>query len=330
MKVSRVWLASAWGAFLLIATIWVGYWNVTANAARQSVANWIAAERHAGADARIGAISTRGFPVLLRLEMADVQYASRGRTWTAQMQRLDININLINPQHVIFEARAPIMIGAGGANTTISARNLLLSLRANRGALVEARLEADDLALERQGAEVVRMQKLMAGLRPDPRAAADDQLAIQTTALHLAQPVRGFEPLGQDIASANAAIVLENAAGLFETGDPLGNWTAHAGRARVEGWGVTWGPLDADGKGVITLDAQHRLQGALDIDAPHPAPALRALARSPTLSRDAKDALDALALGFSLGHRSAHAHLAAADGVLTLERVPVRTLAPVY
>ncbi|HVY85667.1 MAG TPA: DUF2125 domain-containing protein [Caulobacterales bacterium] len=331
MKRSRFWLYAPWALFLLLAACWIGYWFVLANGAQQRVMDLLAAQRAAGAEAQVGRISTHGFPVLLRLELDDVAYAPRQRNWRAATPRLDLNINVLNPNHLILQQRAPISIDRPGAHAEIDAEVSLMSLRMQGAQLAEARLESDALSLEERGRPgAATVQKLVAAMRPDPRAATDYQLAIQATGLHLARPVRTFEHFGQDIALANAAIVLEGAAALLEPADPLEHWRAAGGTARLEGMTLNWGPLEANAQGAVGLDAQHRLQGALQAALPRPSAALNALAQSPSLSYQQKNALSVFALGLAFSNHDVRVHLEAGDGVLKLEHVPVRTLAPVY
>ncbi|HWA01036.1 MAG TPA: DUF2125 domain-containing protein [Caulobacterales bacterium] len=331
MTSHRFWLFAPWALFALIVAAWLTYWFVAAGTAEQRVAAFVAQQQRAGADVRIGRISRHGFPVLLRLELDDVAYAPRQRNWRAASARVDLNINLLKPAHIVLQQRAPLTIDRAEGHTDIAAEAMLMSVRMQGAALAEARLEADALALTDRGREgALAAQKLVAALRPDPRNGADYQLAIQATALHLAQPVRTFERFGQDVAVANAALVIERAAALLEPSDPLEHWRGAGGRARLEGLTLEWGPLEANAQGAVALDAEHRLAGRLEAALPRPAPALNALAQSPNLSYQQKNALSVFALGLALANRDVRVHLEAADGVLKLENVPVRTLAPVY
>ncbi|MES1199465.1 MAG: DUF2125 domain-containing protein [Pseudomonadota bacterium] len=331
MKTSRFWLYAPWTVFLIIVACWLGYWFVLTNCATKRVNDFVAAQQAAGADMHIGAIKTHGFPVLLRLELDDVAYTPRARNWRASTARMDLNVNVLNPSHVILQQRAPIALDRGEEHTDITSQAALMSIRMKGATLAEARLESDALSLTDRGRDgAVTVQKLIAAIRPDPRNANDYQLALQATALHLARPVRTFEQFGQDVAVANAAIVIEHPMSLLEPSDPLEHWRAAGGQARLEGLTLNWGPLEANAQGNVTLDAAHRLQGALEAALPRPAPALNALAQSPSLTYQQKNALSVFAIGLGFSHRDVHVHLKAENGLLTLENVPVRALAAVY
>ena len=326
-KHSRLWLYIPWGVAIVLAAVWLVYWNVAANTARGRVAEWVSAQNAAGGQARIGAIKTHGFPVFLWLELDDIHYAPARRNWSAATSALNLNINLTNPQHVIFEQKAPIDIRhADGGHTTLTSRKLLASVRMSGNALAEAGIETNAPAYGDLHAD-----RLLIVLRPDPQTPANTQAVLEADALHLAKPVTGFEPFGQDIAAVHAAMVLGQAGALLETSTPIEAWRAHGGRARIVSAEVNgWGGLDAQARGDVGLDAQHRIDGALEVRLPHPARAFNAMAHSETLSHDAKEALRAMALGFRLAGGRITVHLQAHDGVLSLEGAPVRTLAPTY
>ncbi len=333
-RARRLWLIIPWTLFAILVIAWVSYWNIVAGKARDKVEDWFAAERDAGADANIGRISTHGFPVMMRLELEDVHYAPLREQWRLETARLDLNINLVNVEHVILEAKAPIDVTpANGARQTISADALLFSLRTKDGALMEAGIEADALQIDNPDAEgVMRVRKTVLTVRPDPRRSGDYQLAFDVLALRLARPVRSFENFGTAVTQVRGAVVIEQGAALLTmpTDDPLAPWRDAGGQARFEALGLEWGPLEATGQGDARVDEERRLVGRLALDIPRPAPALEALTRSENLPRDAGRALGVIAMGYAVTGDAVSFDIEARDGVLDLENVPVRPLAPLY
>ncbi len=330
----RFWLIVPWAAFALIAAAWMTYWNIAANNAEQRLRALVSEQSSAGASSSIGRITRHGFPVLLRLELNDVSYAPARAGWRASTALAEMHVDLLNPQHIIFKARAPIAIArSGGDVTNITADTLIASWRTSGQALAVAGVEADNLVADDPAKPgVLRAHKLVINVRPDPRVAGEYQIAFDVQGLALPRPVRSFEAFGQDVATLRAAIVVEQAALLAQEaeGDPLGPWRTAGGTLRFDALALEWGPLETTGRGQGGLDAQRRLQGSLTLPIEHPAPVLQAIARGENVSDDARRAIGLLATAFVLSGDDITLDVEANDGVLRLEGVSVRTLPPVY
>jgi hypothetical protein len=334
MKTRLIWLIIPWALFAAAAIGWTIYWHAVANAAETRVRDWIAAHNAGGGEAAVTSITRGGFPVLLRLELNGVALAPARGGWRVTTDRADIHVALTNPQHVKLEARAPILAArANGDLTTIAADALIGSLRTQDGALAVAGLEADNLTLDDPAKEgVLAVRKLVANLRPDPRAAGDVQLALELSDITLPRPVRSFEAFGLEAKSLRAAIVIERAPALMQSGDsdPLGPWRDAGGKMRFETLALDWGPLQASGTGTGGLDSERRLQGAMTLPIARPAPIFTALANAPDADQDARRALALLAAAYSLSGDDISLDVEAQSGVLRLEGVGVRLLPPMY
>lgn len=330
----RLFLIAPWTIFALAALSWCAYWFFAAELAQTRVNAFAAQQRAHGAQLAIGAIRAHGFPMMLRLELQGVEYASAPESWRARTDRIDLHANLTNPAHVIFEAKTPIDVRTtDGARHVIEANALLVSLRFRREALATFGIEADALMLDNPArVGVVRAEKLVANLRPDPRGGGASQLALEMRHLSLARPVRSFEGFGQEIALMRAAIALTQAEALLAPGEvgPIESWRQASGGAAIEALELQWGALEAHGHGQAALDDAQRLRGALEIDIPAPGPAVAALASSPELSDDARGALALVAAGLAFSGDGASFSVNAQDGALSIENVPVRTLTPLY
>lgn len=333
-KPRRLWLIVPWVLFALLAAAWIAYWNLAANTARDRLAAWVAQQNARGAQTSYAGVTTQGFPVLLRLQIADASYAAEGGGWRATTPRLDLHVNLVNPSHLMLDTQAPIEITRDdGSRSILDADALLMSLRAQDDALAEARIEADALTLDNPAEDgVLSVEKLIMGLRPDPRGDGAFQLSFDATNLKLARPARAFEGFGQDIASLRTATVIENAAALARQGDddPLQPWRDAGGRLRFEAIALSWGDLEASGAGEAALDAQRRVQGRLELTLPRPAPALAAFAQSPSLDDDARNAVRVFAVGYAISGDEVLLDIDARDGVLYVEGAPARQLDPLY
>jgi hypothetical protein len=334
MKKLWVWLVVPWVLFLALALGWAAYWNIVAGEAEKRINSWISEQQTHGASASVGRVVRRGFPVLLSLELQDVRYAPARGGWRLSSERARVHVNLLNTGHVTLQAQTPLAIArADGAVTTISADALIATLRTENGALAQAGIEADNLALDDPAQEgVLRAQKVVANLRPDPRAAGEYQLAFDAQALMLPRPVRSFESFGLDVSALRAAIVVEHGAALLESSpqDPLGPWREAGGKLRFEALVLNWGPLQTTGSGQGGLDDERRLQGALAFPIERPAPVLTALANGPGVNEDTRRALALLSAAFALSGDDVTLDVEAQNGVLRLEGVSVRPLPPVY
>jgi hypothetical protein len=334
MKTRLLWLALPWALFLALAGGWMFYWNAAAGTAEQRLREFVAAQNASGAQASIARIERRGFPVLLRLELHNIAYAPARGDWRASSERIDLHVDLLKPQHVIFKAETPIAFArADGAVTNLAAEGLIASLRTEGGALAVAGLQADRLTLDDPAAEgVLSAEKIVFNLRPDARKAGDYQLSLDANALNLPRPVRSFESFGTSIASLRAGIVVEHGAALTTgaPGDPLRPWREAGGRLRFEALELNWGPVQASGAGWGGLDAERRITGALTLPIERPAQIFAALAKGPRVSEDARRALGLLAASFALSGEDITLDVEAAAGALRLEGLTVRTLGPVY
>lgn len=334
MKIRGLWLVVPWALFAAAALGWVFYWHYVANEAERQIRAWAFEQNAAGATVDIERITRHGFPTLMRLELHGVAYNAARGGWSARTDRADLHLEVLNPHHVILEAKAPIAIArANDATTNITADALIASMRTADGALAVAGVEADNLVLDDPAQEgVLHATKVVINIRPDVRAAGEYQFAFQANAVTLPRPVRSFETFGLDVPLLRAAIVVEDGALLLQSspGDPLGPWREGGGRLRFEALEVGWGPLQTTGTGEGGLDAQRRLDGRLVLPVERPAPVLTAIANGPRVDEDARRALSLLAAGYVVTGNDITLDFSAHDGVLRIEGLPVRPLPPVY
>lgn len=334
MKIRGLWLIVPWALFVLAALGWVFYWNYVANEAERRIHAWRFEQNADGATVEIERVVRHGFPALLRLELQGVSYGAARGGWRVATDRADLNVDVLNPQHVILEAKAPIAISrANGATTNVTADALIASVRSDGGRLAVAGVEADNLVLDDPAEDgLLRATKVVANVRPDPRAAGAYQLAFDAQTMTLPRPVRSFETFGLEVARLRAAIVIEDGALLMQSspGDPLGPWRGGGGRLRFDAVELNWGPLQTTGTGEGGLDAQRRLDGRLVLPVERPAPVLTAIANGPNVEDDARRALGLLAAGYVVTGEDITLDIGAHDGVLRIEGLPVRALPAVY
>jgi hypothetical protein len=334
MKIRGLWLVVPWVLFVVAALGWVFYWNYLANEAERRIRTFAFEQTAEGATASVDRIVRHGFPVLLRLELQGVNYAPARGGWRATTDRADLHVNVTNPQHITFEAKAPIAISrSNGAVTNVTADAMIATLRTSGRSLVTTGIQADNLVLDDPAQDgVLHTQRVVVNVRPDSRAAGEYQLSFDAQSLTLPRPVRSFEGFGNDVSALRAAIVVTNGAALLESspGDPLGPWRTSGGRLRFEALVLNWGPIETTGTGEGGLDDQRRLQGRLVLPIDRPAPILTAIANGPNVEDDARRALGLLAAGYVVTGDDITLDVGADDGVLKIEGLPVRPLPPVY
>jgi hypothetical protein len=334
MKIRGLLLIVPWALFVVAALGWVLYWNFVAGEAERRIQAWASEQSATGASASVDRIVRHGFPVLMRLELQGISYAPARGGWRASTERADLHIQLTNPNHIIFQAEAPIAVSrSNGAVTNISADALIASLRTERGSLAVAGIEADNLVLDDPAEDgVLRATKIVANIRPDPRAAGDYQVSFDAQTLTLPRPVRSFESFGLDVPALRAAIVVGGAAALLDASpdDPLGPWREAGGRMRFDALVLNWGPLETTGTGDGGLDDQRRLEGRLVLPVERPAPVINAIAQAPSVNDSARRALGLLAASYVVSGDEITLDISAHDGVLRIEGLPVRLLPPVY
>lgn len=328
------WLLIPWILFGIIVAGWLVYWNIVASQAETRITGWIAQQNAGGAQVSVQHISRHGFPVLMRLEIDGISYKPARGGWSLATTRADLNIEMLNPEHIILQPKAPVAVTHGDeAVTNVTARNFLISVRTQGGKLAVAGIEADDLKLDDPAQPgILAITKFVANARPDPRAASEYQIAIIATGMALPRPVRSFESFGLDVPELRANVVIEHGAALLQSapGDPLGPWREAGGKLRIEALGVHWGPLETTGTGEGTLDAERRLSGRLVLPIEHPAPVLTAISNGPGIDQSARQALQLLAASYVVNGHQLTLDVDAQNGVLTLEGLRVRDLPPVY
>ena len=329
----RLGLIIPWAIFLAIVLGWIGYWMIVADTAEKKLATWSAEQRQAGAEVSYTGIRRHGFPVLMRLEIVDFTYQPARSHWRATTPSLDLNIQLLDPGLIAFQSKQPITVTrADGSNARLTADALLASIHTRNNRLAEVRVEGNGLSYQDAKPGVLRIGRLMLGVRPDPRDGAHEQVSVELSAVQLARPVRSFEQFGQDISAIRGAIVIEQAAKLAERdpADFLRPWREAGGRARIERIELNWGPLEGSGEGDASVDDQRRLVGTLRLAVPHPGPAMQALALNDRLSRNERQLMEAIGIGLAASGRAVTFTVLARDGVLKVEGSRVRDLPPLY
>ena len=324
----RLGLYIPWALFLAAAIGWTIYWNMLRVRMIETAQAAVAAQRAEGAKISYDRVNASGYPLRLTLTFTNAAYEAPGGHWALSAPTLDLHMNPSNLSLVIFETHGTVTWRNNLVIRTLTPRTAALSVRTEKGAFSRAVFEAHDLAVSRNGGAPGTFETLIVGVRPDPRQARDMQVSIDATNLKLAKAPSGFEGFGTTLASIEGRVVIEQA-DVIETAktNRVEAWRAAKGVARIEGAGLLWGPARMIGTGRVSLDAQRRPQGRLDMSLTDPAPALSALARpmSPTM----RTAMEASAEAAATKGGPLALPLILENGVLSLGPLPVRTLDPI-
>ncbi|MGE3143223.1 MAG: DUF2125 domain-containing protein, partial [Hyphomonadaceae bacterium] len=138
----RLGLIIPFALLLVLALGWWGYWSFLKAEATRRIEAAFAAERADGATAQVRIVRAWGFPRELAFELEGLAYSPADGAWRADVQSLRLNVNPVNPQHIIFDAIAPIRLRFDeGETATLSSPDLRISLRMNGEALAQAGFE---------------------------------------------------------------------------------------------------------------------------------------------------------------------------------------------
>jgi hypothetical protein len=329
----RLGLWIPWALFVVLALGWIGYRAAVAGEANKRLDAAIAEHQAKGGQAGFAARRVTGFPLRLTIRLDGAYYAPASLAWRASCERLEVNINLSNPQHLLLRPLSALQVAKTGAETlTIAPRNAQASVRFERGALARFSVVANAIAItdSRGAPHNSNLASLVVHARPDPRDAGALQVPLEVTDWVWPAPPKGFEGFGPRLATARAGFVIEKSAQLAKgpPEDPLSAWVQAGGRMRVENGDVVWGPAKAKVTGALLLDTRRRPEGALAIEWVEPSKAIDALAQSSYLSANGAAALRLAALGQSVTGTDLQAQIIAREGWWRLGPFPVLPAKP--
>lgn len=269
----RLGLWLPWAAFLVIVVGFFAYWQGARAEAIARLEREAAKARSAGYEAAYRLAGVDGFPFRLSLHLADAALAPPDRAWRAETKRLNVHVNIFNPNHVILSPAAPLSITPkAGPPMTLIATSAAMSVRQEAGALARASLELKEFAITRPQAPSLTTAKLLAHLRPAPDKPDHWQIVVMADGIAPA-PV-GLRPLAPEIAALRLAVDMDHAfasgqivalelragAGVLKGAGALSRSEAGAITGRLDvaaedaaAFAAAPGLLGADGKAALTL-----------------------------------------------------------------------------
>ncbi|MBL8559722.1 MAG: DUF2125 domain-containing protein [Hyphomonadaceae bacterium] len=245
-KPRRLGLIIPWALFALACAGWTAFWFSAKDHAIARLDSIIVAAKARGVDAHYDGVRASGFPLHLKLNLANVR-VSTAVLPLVEARTLPVAINLVDPSHVIVDLKDGVRwTGRDGVAHLLDPVRGALSLHWDDATLKRA-------SLDLEGAPT---RKLLAHLRPDPRAANAFQLALVLE--------------GVDDEALRAGMVIDHADVLLRSDisvDPLKPWIDSGGRVRVEAIDLRWKGATLTGSGDFALDARRRPEGAVQLKA---------------------------------------------------------------
>ncbi len=290
---------------VLLAAGYSAFWAYAAASARDAVTDWLERLRADGVETSHGEISTTGFPMLIRLEVAEPAIASGSRwRWRAgavaiEMQPWDFSRFRIEPAA---DHRLDLRLREDGPTYRFGTGSAVAVARVHaNGRLASLGVQVSDLKVTTPAGRPVFAAQQIWFEASQPAIAPKGH---RDQALDLSLVVGDAEvgedaPLGKEVAKLHVAgEVLGPLAGETPVA-ALEAWRDAGGVLEVRWLNLVWGALDLRAKGTLALDETLRPLGALTADLRGYGQALDALAAAglmrPGVTRAARVALDLLA-----------------------------------
>lgn len=332
----------AGGVVLALAALWVAGWYLVADKIRARLDAWIEERRAEGVVAEHAGVRIDGFPAAWVVTVAKPVLAGAGATaWAWQGDALEARFSPWTLREVAVRFPGDHRVAAGGG----TALGGVWRVRAARpdgrltldgdGRLERLEIDFSEAEVMRQpDASPVRIARLLGTanlLRPPP----DHRNETFTLSLNLdsVSPVTPpVAALGTVVDAVRLDLAFKGRLPSGRLGPALAEWRDDGGTVEISHVGVKWGPVNADGSGTLTLDAQNRPLGAFTarwrgygetLDALQGAGQLR-----PWEAAGAKLMLGALARQQADGNGQIEIPLTAQDGRLFVAGWPLLRLQP--
>jgi hypothetical protein len=299
---------------LLLAVLGAGYtawWFYAAGVIRDSIANWIAAERAQASFIEYKTLDVSGFPLSLTAKATDFSIRRadglswRGPELTAHARPwnpLKITIDLPGEQEaaIVGQGTTPplsIMAKDGGTG--------LVNLRLG-GGIKDAALHLTDVTAGLPGglnAATLGQLELRAAFPEAPPADhTGTAVTIQADLKDLGLPPDKKSPLGRTIDTAAFTARIKGLPPTRFTQPAIAAWSQSGGTIDIDALNLAWGPLGMTGTGTLAFDGTLQPVGALSAEVTGLNPTMDSLA-SAGIVRPGDAAMAKVALGL-LSRRS--------------------------
>ena len=266
--VSRLGLYLPTGLLLLLAIGWSAFWSFASNKADEAISGWMTTEKANGRTWDCAGKEISGYPFRIELHCASIKFSSA--QMKADLGAFHAAAQIYSPKLILADVSGPLQINSASVQNVFSWTNMRLSLRFN-GALERFSLNiADFKAGEVTDSALISAKMLEFHLRTDTARPTDDRAADVVVNMN---DVRGsgLDVLigNPDAGTINLLGTITQASGLRANNwqSALENWRAQNGQIFLETGRLSKGSFSIEGKGALSLDAAHRVQGDLMVGA---------------------------------------------------------------
>lgn len=260
--VSRLGLYLPVGLLFLLALGWSAFWFYASKKADESLSSWMASEKQAGRDWQCIGKDIGGYPFRIELHCDAVKLSTA--TLIAQMGSVHAATQIYSPKLALADLSGPLQINSAGVQTVFQWTNMRISLRFGRD-LERFSMNATDLKIDdsTEGAALsAKMTELH--LRSDTgRSSEEKAVDFVINMSDMRVPILDSLIGNKQAGSINVSGALTQVIGLrgnnWQTA--LESWRKQNGQLFLETGRLDKGNFVIEGKGALSLDAAHRLQG---------------------------------------------------------------------
>jgi hypothetical protein len=262
--VSRLGLYLPTGLLFVLALGWSGFWLFASKQADQALSSWLTAERAGGRTWECLGKTIIGYPFRIELHCDAVKLS--GASIEAHLGQLHAATQIYSPKLVLADVGGPLQINSGGIANTFSWGNMRVSLRFGHGLERLSMSVSDFRADEGTTSTAISVKNLEFHLRTDTEKSVEEKAAdivlnmseIRSAALDML--VSNQDPTAVTF-TGNMTQIWGLRAGSWQS--VLENWRAQNGQLFLENGRIAKGGFVMEGKGTLSLDAAHRVQGNL-------------------------------------------------------------------
>jgi hypothetical protein len=268
----RRWLLVALGFAAAVSAAWAGAWYLIADRLRLRFDDWVAARRAEGLTAEHGGLTVAGFPWHWDMTVVRPAMAGAGPTvWTWQGQAVEARLRPWEPRDVRlrFPGEHRFAAGAGDLAESWAARAARPDGRAvlgSDGRLDRLEIDLGDAELRRRPepapVRIARLAGSVALYRPAPADHRTETLDLRLRADDAVLVEAPVAALGPRVALAELDLSFKGRLPAARTAAAVAAWRDDGGTMEINRVAMKWGPVDADGNGTLTLDAENRPLGA--------------------------------------------------------------------
>lgn len=250
---------------------WAFAWNRLADGMRDRIAGWAEGRRAEGLTVEYERVRVDGFPLKWHVTIGHPHLEGAGPTgwsWAGEALEADVIPWSARDIPLRFPGDHRFAVGRGDVAEawTVNARRPLGRAGLDdRGRLDRLSLDFTDVTVVRATTGQTARAGHLSGRAQLYRGEADHQKDTFNLALALDNaelPQTPAAVLGPQVAHAEIDIAFKGRLPAGNLASSVAVWRDDGGTVEINRLAVKWGPVDADGNGTLTLDADNRLLGA--------------------------------------------------------------------